>query len=814
MFQNYLKIAWRNLRKHRMYAAIKIGGFACSIAACILITLYIIHEVSYDKSYPDGERIYRIIARFNNNGKILKGTSFQAPLSKAIKADFPQVEMAGRILPNSLFYGAGSNQVNISDNPTSIYEEGFTYMDQELLDMLQLPMAFGKRSEALAAPYTLVMTKSKAEKYFPGKNPIGKIVYLNGDRSKPYTIKGVIEDLPSTSHLKPFTFLLTLNGVVFYPGEQDNWGATNYPTYIKLRKGTDVAQFEKMLTKEILSKYVIPNMQQAGNVRANEMEKNLRLSLQPVKNIHLYSADIQDYPQMQRGDIKFVWLFGGIATFILLIACINFINLSTAKSAKRAKEVGLRKVVGSYRSSLITQFLAESTLYSILSFLIGLLLAWLLLPLFNALSGKELGLPWSSWQLLPIILCSALFVGLLAGLYPSFYLSGFRPIAVLKGELSHGTRNPFLRNGLVVFQFVTSIMLIIGTLIINNQMNFILNKKIGFDKDQVMILQGTSTLGNQLKVLKEELQKLPQVKSASVSDFLPVRMEGVKRNGNTFWKEGKTTEEAGTGGQFWEIDENYLSTLGMKLRAGRNFSKDMATDSQSVIINQKLANDLGLKNPIGARITNGRVFTVIGVLEDFNFESLKDEVDGLCMALSNSPTMLAVKINGKDVSTAVQAIGLVWKKFSPDQAMRYTFLDEGYANMYSDVRRTGNIFTSFASLAIFIACLGLFGLAAFTTEQRTKEIGIRKVLGASVRGILQLLTKDFLRLVFVAIVIASPLAWWAMNKWLQDFAYRIEIQWWVFAIAGLAAIVIAILTVSFQAIKAALANPTKSLRSE
>ncbi|MGK9117380.1 ABC transporter permease [Olivibacter jilunii] len=814
MFQNYLKIAWRNLLKHRLYSAIKIGGFACSIAACILITLYIIHEISYDKSYPDGDRIYRIVAQFNDNGKIMKGVSFQAPFSKAVKADFPQVEMVGRTLPNSLFYGAGSNQLSIEGDPTSIYEEGFTYMDQELLNMLQLPMAFGKRSEALKDPYSLVMTKSKAEKYFAGKNPIGKTVYLNGDRSKPYTIKGVIEDLPSTSHLKPFTFLLTLNGVVFYPGEQDNWGATNYPTYVKLREGTDIAQFENILTKEILRKYVIPNMREAGNVRADIIEKNVRLSLQPVKDIHLYSADIHDYPQMQKGDIKFVWLFGGIAAFILLIACINFINLSTAKSANRAKEVGLRKVVGSYRSGLIAQFLAESTLYSILSFLIGLLFAWLLLPLFNALSGKELDFPWSSWQLLPIILCSALFVGLIAGIYPSFYLSGFRPIAVLKGELSQGSRNPFLRNGLVVFQFVTSIMLIIGTLIINNQMNFILNKKVGFDKDQVMILQGTNTLGNQINVLKEELQKLPQVKIASVSDFLPVRLEGVKRNGNSFWKEGKTTEEAPAGGQFWEVDENYLATLGMTLLSGRNFDKDMVTDSQAVIINQKLAKDLGLKNPVGARITNGRVFTVIGVVEDFNFESLKDEVEGLCMALSNSPTMLAVKVNGKDMSTAVQAIGAVWKKFSPDQAMRYTFLDEGYANMYMDVKRTGNIFTSFAALAIFIACLGLFGLAAFTTEQRTKEIGIRKVLGASVNGIVQLLTKDFLRLVFVAIVIASPLAWWAMNKWLQDFAYRIEIKWWVFAIAGCAAIIIAILTVSFQAIKAALANPTKSLRSE
>ncbi|MFC6103482.1 ABC transporter permease [Olivibacter domesticus] len=814
MIKNYIKIAWRNLLKHRMYSAIKIGGFAFSIAACILISLYIIHETDYDNTYPDGDRIYRVVGSFNDKGTIRKGTSFQAPLSKVIQADLPEIEQAGRLLPNALFYGAGSNQVTTENSPVSIHEEGFTYMDQELMDILQLPMIAGERKEALKDPYSLVITKSKAAKYFAGKNPIGKIIYLNGNKAAPYTVKGVIEDFPSTSHLNAFNFLLTLKGVEFYPGEQENWGATNYPIYLKLKKGTNSQQFEKKLTQHVRNKYWIPNLEESGNIRAVQVWGSITLALQPINQIHLYSSDIEDYKQIQQGDIKFVWLFGGIAGFILLIACINFINLSTAKSANRAKEVGLRKVVGSYRKSLIVQFLTESILYSALSFTVGLLLAWLFLPLFNMLAGKDLTFPWMQWQLLPILFVSALIVGLFAGIYPSFYLSGFRPITVLKGQISRGSKNPILRNGLVIFQFVTSIMLIIGTLIINGQMNFILNKKIGFDKDQVIILHGTNTLGDQIKTLKEELQKLPEVKSASVSDYLPVRMEGVKRNGNSFWKEGKTKEDAAASGQFWGIDENYIPTLGMKLVEGRNFSKDLATDSQSVIINQKLAKDLGLKNPIGARITNGNVFTVIGVVADFNFESLKDEMNGLCMALGNSPTMLSIKVNSQDMTSTMQAISAVWKKFSPDQAIRYTFLDEGYANMYADVKRTGNIFTSFAVLAIFIACLGLFGLAAFTTEQRTKEIGIRKVLGASINGIVQLLSKDFIRLVFVAIVIASPIAWWAMNKWLEDFAYKIEIQWWVFAIAGMTAIIIALITVSFQAIKAAVANPTKSLRSE
>lgn len=814
MITNYIKIAWRNLLKHKLYSAIKIGGFAFSIAACILITLYIIHETNYDKTYPDGDRIYRIVGAFNDNGKIAKGTMFQAPMSKAVKADFPEVEQVGRILPNTLFYGAGSNQVTTEDSPVSMYEEGFTYMDQELLDILQLPMVYGEAKTALNEPNSIVVTKSKAEKYFAGENPIGKIIYLNGNEAKPYTVKGVIDDFPSTSHLNAFSFLLTLTDVEFYPGEQENWGATNYPTYLKLKENVDIRQFEKKLTNEMLAKYWIPNMEKSGDKYASEMYESVNLFLQPINQIHLYSSDISDYTQIQQGDIKFVWLFGGIAAFILLIACINFINLSTAKSANRAKEVGLRKVVGSYRSSLIAQFLSESLLYSVLSFAIGLLLAWTFLPLFNMLSGKDLNFPWAQWQLFPLLLLAALIVGLLAGLYPSFYLSGFKPIRVLKGEVSRGSKSPILRNGLVVFQFATSIMLIIGTLVINSQMNFILNKKIGFDKDQIMVLQGTNTLGGQIQTLKEEVQQLPQVKLASVGDYLPVRMGGVKRNGNPFWKEGKTKEEAAVSGQFWGVDENYLSTLGMKLVEGRNFSKDLATDSQSVIINQKLAKELGLKNPIGARITNGTLFTVIGVVEDFNFESLKDEVEGLCMVLSNSPTMLSIKISGPDMASAIQAISATWKKFSPDQAIRYTFLDEGYANMYDDVQRTGNIFNSFAVLAIFIACLGLFGLAAFTTEQRTKEIGIRKVLGATVNGIIQLLSKDFLKLVLVAIIIASPIAWWGMRQWLNDFAYRIDIEWWVFALAGLLALVIALLTVSWQAIKAAVANPVKSLRNE
>ncbi len=815
MIKNYLKIAWRNFVKHKLYSAIKVGGFAFSIAACLLIGLYILHETSYDKTYPDNSQLFRTVGQFmDEHGNTIKGLSFQAPMAEALKADFPEVMQAGRLLPNPLF-GAGSNQVSTDLHPESVHEGGFVYADQELLDMLGLPMAYGDRQYALTEPNTVVMTASKADKFFPEGTPVGKVIYLNNDKSKPYTVKGVLEDIPANSHLYGYDIFLSLEGIPFYPGEQTNWMASNYITYFKIKPGTDLDQLAVKMTGNVLNHYWIPAIKAAGR-QVPERINTARLTLQPISDIHLHSGDLRDYNEANpKGDIRFVWLFGGVAGFILLIACINFINLSTARSAGRAKEVGLRKVVGSHRSELMAQFLTESMLYSLLSILLGVILAWLFLPVFNTLAGQQLVFPWKGMWLLPVILVSATGIGLVAGLYPAVYLSGFRPVQVLKGQLSRGAKNPVLRNGLVVFQFTTSIILIVGTLIINSQMRFILNRKIGFEKDQVMIVQGTHTLGEQVQTLKEALRDIPSVQQVSVSDYMPVKIDGVKRNGNSFWQNGKASEGASVPGQFWQIDEDYIPALGIKLREGRNFKKDLATDSEAAVINHTLAKTLQLDNPVGAYITNGgRQMRVIGVVEDFNFESMKDEVGGLCMVLGNSPTMMAVKIGGADLQETIAAITTRWKAFSPNQAIRYTFLDTGFANMYVSVQRTGTIFSCFAVLAILIACLGLFGLAAFTTEQRAKEISVRKVLGATVSGIAGMLSGDFVKLVLVAILIATPIAWWAMSSWLQDFAYRTEIQWWMFAAAGLAALVISLFTVSFQAIKAAIANPVNSLRSE
>jgi putative ABC transport system permease protein len=812
MLKNYFKIAVRQLKKQKMYSVIKIGGFALSIAACLLISLYIKDELSYDKSYPDANRIYRVTVEADDNGKMITGADWPAPMAKALTEDFPEVEKSGRLMASPLFYGAGSNEVRTPDKTENSYEDKFVYADQSMLDILKVPMVYGDRARALAEPNTMIISKSKADKYFPNQNPIGKLLILNDDKNKIYKIGGVMQDFPTTSHIQ-YDFLLTMTGYQLWDGEQTQWSASNYPTYVLIRPNASADQLQNKL-KLILTKYYLPMMQKDGDKRGVEIVSKAKILLQPITDIHLRSANIDD--GLSKGDIRFVWLFGAVACFILIIACINFINLSTAKSANRAKEVGLRKVVGSHRISLVKQFLTESLLFSFLSFGLGILLAGALLPYFNMLAAKSLSIPWTAWWLLPMMIVAAIVIGIFAGLYPSFYLSAFKPIDVLKGQVSRGTKNSLLRNGLVVFQFTTSIILIIGTLVIYKQTHYILNKKIGFDKDQVMLIQGTNTLDKKTAMpsFKNELLNISQVKNVSISDYLPI--SGTKRDGNTFYREGKTKEDIGVGAQKWYVDYDYIKTMGMKIEEGRDFSKEMASDSAAIIINKTMAEKMNLKKPLGERITNGwQPLHVIGVVDDFNFETMKESVTPLCMILNdNYSTIVAVKINPENAKSTIASIGAVWKKFAPSQPFRYTFMDEGFKNMYADVQRMGSIFTSFAILAIIIACLGLFALSAFMAEQRNKEIGIRKVLGASVSSITTMLSKDFVKLVLIAFVIASPIAWWAMTKWLQDFAYRIPIGWWMFAVAGIIVVLIALATISFQSIKAALMNPTKSLRSE
>jgi putative ABC transport system permease protein len=809
MLKHYFKIAYRNMLKQKMYSAIKVGGFAIGIAACILIALLIRNELSYDRQVKNGENIYRLIGEFNNKGKMEYGVDFPAPMAKVIKTDFPEVEKTGRLMPSSLFYGAGSNQLRSAEKVDNSYEEGFCFADQEMMDILSIPMVYGDRLSALAKPNTIVISKSKADKFFPGENPVGKLMILNDDVANPYKIGGVMQDFPATSHLQ-FCYFLTMTGKSLWKGEQDTWMASNYGTYIQLKPGTDTKQFEKKLTSTIIHKYYLPVMKAAGMTDAEDIISKGKLIVQPLHDIHLKSYNFFDW--QTRGDIRFVWMFGAVAIFILLIACINFLNLSTARSAKRAKEVGLRKVVGSLKKQLIKQFLVESILYSVLSFLIAAVLAVVLLPVLNDIAAKQLIMPWSSWWFIPALLLSSLFVGVLAGIYPSFYLSAFKPINVLKGNLSLGSKNARLRSVLVVFQFTTSIILLIGTFVIYRQMEYILNARVGFDKDQVVMIQGTGSLGEKTAAFKEELLNLQAVKNVSVSDYLPVT--GTKRNGNTFWKEGKITEEAGVSGQRWIVDADYIPTLGMKLIAGRNFSKEMRTDSNAIIINKAMADQLGYKDPIGKIITNGDNFRVIGVVDNFHFETMKQRVQPLCLNLGNSTDVVSVKINSSATSQVLAAIGSTWKKFAPHMTFRYVFMDESFAAMYADVQRTGTIFTGFSILAIIVACLGLFALAAYMAEQRSKEMSIRKILGASISTLFATLTGNFLKLILISLLIGVPLAWWIMNGWLRDFAYRISIGWEVVVFSAITIVFISLLTICYQAIKAAIANPIKSLRSE
>lgn len=813
MFKNYLKVAFRQLQKQKLYAAIKVGGFALGIAACLLIALYIREQSSYDKDYPNDEQIYRVVSVNNENGKVDRGLSFPAPFGPALKNDYPEIEKSGRFLYTTLFYGCWANEFRPADKMQNTYETGFGYADQDMLDIMGFPTVYGNLKTAFADPNAIVISKRKADKYFPGQNPVGKIIYLNDVKKTPYKITAVIQNIPQNSHLSQFDFWLGLTNHEFWPGEQNEWGDFNYISYIRLRKGTNPAQFEKKMSAGMLRKYFLPQMLKSGMPNAEEQLKKASIALQPVKDINLRSADMDD--GLPQGDIRFVWLFGAIALFILVIACINFINLSTAKSANRAKEVGLRKVVGSRRGMLINQFLIESIVYSVVSFIIGIALAWLALPLFGQLAAKEFSIPFTEWWFIPSIIGAALLVGVAAGLYPAFYLSGFKPVQVLKGSVSTGSKSSFLRNGLVVFQFTTSIILVIGTIVIYNQMQFIMNRKLGFNKDQLVMIQGTNTLNEkQVRDFKVELAKLAGVKSVSISDYLPVS-GSTKRNGNTFYKEGREKIDQGVFGQIWQVDNNYIRTLDIKLVAGRNFTPGMSTDSNAVIINQAMAQKLNLKNPVGKRISNGySTYPVIGVVQDFNFESMKQQISPIALHWGLSPSIVTAKLSAGDMKNTLAAINGVWKEFSSDQPIRYTFMDQEFATMYADVQRTGSIFTCFAVLAIIIGCLGLFALSAFMAEQRSKEIGIRKVLGATVSSITRLLSVDFVKLVVIAIVIASPISYWAMNLWLQDFAYRINIEWWMFVIAGSFAILIALFTVSFQSIKAALVNPIKSLKSE
>ncbi|SIP93854.1 ABC transporter permease [Maribacter ulvicola] len=805
MFRNHLKIAWRSIKKDKLFAAIKIGGFAVGIAACLLIALFIRNEVGYDQHYEKKDQLYRVVLQGMYKGEVMKSTHFQLPFADALQSDFPEITKAGKINTTGIF-GAGKRGIRLAGETQNNLEDGFLLADQEAFEILEVQLLQGNPATALANPKTIIISESKAAKYFKGGKIIGETIILDNDASTPYTITGVMKDAPINSHIT-YDFLLPIEDT------NASWTNQNYFTYVLVDPNTDIQQLEQKMVS-IVEDYIIPAQRERGRAPDFiDVLRTMEYKLQPITDIHLYS-DIKMADGLKHGDIRFVWLFAAVAGFVLLLAVINFINLSTAKSANRAKEVGLRKTIGAYKSNLVTQFMTESILFSFVSFILGVLLAWALLPSFNTIASKTIEMPWSAGWFIPIILVAALLVGSLAGLYPAFYLSAFKPVNVLKGSLSIGSKSGKLRSGLVIFQFTTSVILIIATLIIYQQMNFILEKELGYDKEQVVVLEGTGVLGNSAENFKEQLLQLPQVKSATISNYLPV--DGGSRNGNTFRRKDEGQEGRGIPAQIWRVDYDYIKTLGITVKSGRDFSRQFASDSlNSIIINTNMQRELGLDNAVGKEINNnGQLFTIIGVVDDFHFKSLKEDISSLSLVIGKDLGAISLKLEKGNVNEALASIASVWDKNVPSQSINYSFLDQEFSRMHDDVERMGKIFNSFALFAILVACLGLFALSAFMVEQRKKEISIRLVLGAPFKSIYQLLTLDFMKLILVSIVIAIPVGWYMMSRWLEDFAYHITISWSIFFVAACIALTIAILTISYQSIGAALIQPLKSLRKE
>lgn len=811
MFQNYIKIAVRNISRHKVYSAIKVAGFALGIACCLLLLLYVNHEMSYDRHVPDADRIYKACHYYHVGENEGMGSATPPPLGPTMKADFPEVEMAGRL--NPYFNDAGANLFRKQGDAENTYEEGFTYADQEWMDLFALPFAKGDPATALIQPNTVVISSKMASKHFGSDNPIGEIVILNDNEETPYKITGVLDLLPSTSHFE-FDYYLSMEGLE--NSRNTSWVYNNYYTYIKLKPGTSAESVEAKRA-QFTETYYSPEYEEqiALDITVGNKDGNfVGFDLQPLLDIHLKSDGID--PQLQPvGDIQYIWLFSAIALAILIIAMINFINLATARSANRAKEVGIRKTLGSFRIQLVYQFLIESILLSIMSVAIGIFIATACLDGFNSLTGLTLSMPFQELWFWVVLTIGTILLGVLSGIYPAFVLSSVSPISTLKGKLSMGSKSSTLRSTLVVFQFATSIVLIISTILVYRQMNFIQNKDLGFDKDQVLIIHDSYILGDQAATLQQKIQELPEANSATLTGFLPV--SGFGYNGSTFWPAGREAVEDRVGDvQHWYVDEKYLETMGMTIVEGRNFDAKMGTDSTAVILNETAARKLGFDQATGQRVAslNNQAFDVIGVVKDFHWESLQQDIGPVVLSYGVSNSTVTVRASGSEIASLIQKSKAVWTDFAPTQPFRYSFLDERFEEMYEGEQRVGTIFAAFAMLAILIACLGMFALAAYLAEQRIKEISIRKVLGASANSVFVLLIKNFMWLIGIAFVIGVPIGWYLMNEWLQRFAYGTEIGPDVFVIAGIIVVFIALATVSYQAIRVATTNPAESLAGE
>ncbi|MBL7809637.1 MAG: ABC transporter permease [Saprospiraceae bacterium] len=810
MIQNFIKIALRNLSKNAGYTAINVLGLSIGLSACLLIGLWVVDEMTYDQFHEKANRIYRTHGDVRFSGADLSMSCAPAPMAATLKKDYPQLEEVCRI------WDRGS--LRVQKNEEVFTESKVMAVDASAFQVFTFPLMEGNPQTALAEPNTVVISERVARKYFADKSPVGESLKFNEDLQ--VKITGVMRNIPKNSHIQA-DFLISM--LSYEDPKNNEWLSFNYATYLLFREDARPEAFAAEWPK-IVNRYIGAAAEKLLGQPWEEMEKNgtkVVLGMMPITDIHLHGGN-RNGDISPNGSIAVVRVFGAVALFILLLAAVNFMNLSTARSTQRAREVGVRKVMGSGKNQLVGQFLTESVLLSTLAGLLALPTVWLTLPAFNLFSGKEIVFnPIQNPTLLLGALGFILLTGLLAGIYPAFVLSGFQPIKVLKfNPLSGGGQNrSWLRNGLVTFQFVTSLVLIIGALVTWQQMDFIQHKDLGFDRSQVLVVTEAETLGSKAATFKSEVLSLPMIESGTISGFLPTNDH---HSDQVLFKGIPFVPENGLSLNTWWVDGDYLNTMRIKLLEGRNFDSKAPADSNAVVINRSAVRAFGFKEPIGQKIYRlsnvetqaYEILEVVGVVDDFHFESLRDEIEPLIFFRGDYPASISFRLKTDDLSASIAGIKKIWEKTTPGLPFQYEFMDEQFDRQYRSEHRAGTLLLSFAILAIFIACLGLFGLATFTAQRRTKEIGIRKVLGASVTGITGLLAKDFLKLVLLAILIATPLAYYFMQQWLADFAYRIALHWWMFAAAGLTALAIAFLTVSFQSIKAALMNPVKSLRSE
>ncbi len=812
MIRNYFNVAVRNLLKHRFYALINILGLSIGLTCFLLISLFVIDELSFDSFQKDIDRIHRMDFKGTLNGETFDTSLAGAPTAAAMVEDFPEVVDAIR------FRGGWERLIKRKDENINFKQDNVAWVDRNFFEFFDLKLQKGNPSTVLDRPDGLVINESVAGKLFGDKDPIGEILILDNNNDKPYEITGVYEDFPANMH---FHYEVLLSMEDREESKQKQWVGFNFNTYLKLAAGVNPDSLEAKFP-QVVEKYLGPEFEQFLGQTMEELEAAgdyAGFSLFPMKDIHLHSDKLGEIEQ--NGSMQYVYIFSAIALFILVLACINFMNLSTAQSSNRAKEVGIRKTMGAYRQHLINQFLSEAFLITLISILLAYGITYVLVPNFNELANKEIAASsLFSLQFGLIMVGVLIIVGLFAGSYPAFYLSRFKPVDVIKGKLNLGMKSGGIRSVLVVFQFSISIIMMIGTVIVFNQLNYIQNKKLGYDKSQVLMIEDPWLLDTNTDAFKTEALRLPSVISGTLASFLPV---GTTYN-NDLWFKGKT---AGQGDNFvisnFRIDHDYIETLGMEITQGRSFSREFPSDSSGVLINEAAARQFGFEDPVGEYIARywgsreepySQPFKIVGVVRDFHYSTMRDNIGPLLFVLDRAQGFISFKIESDNISQTVSSLKELWNEMAPGQPFAYSFLDDRFNEMYEAEQRIGNIFSVFAFLAIFIACLGLYGLAAFTAEQKTKEIGIRKVLGASITQIIALLSKEFLKLVVISFLIGSAVSYFTMQEWLNDFKYRVNINPVSFVLVGATALAIAWLTMSFQSIKAARTNPVNSLKDE